>query len=178
LIILCGTNPVFAQTENTIKATMTFKADYFNGIEPISDKSFTPIENARFIVIDRNGEIVATGLSDSKGEWIVPITVERDPRFPTKNMGTITLITVANGFNEHLMFNVPVNEHRNGEGRAAVGMRQVEPNKRNEPIFLNAAYIHRFTIFETLDYYAAKLGLKRQPQIDSHSLQWGPETSR
>lgn len=156
---------------------MSFKVDYFNGIEPISDKSFTPIKNARFIVIDRNGKIVATGLSDSKGQWNVPLVIERDPRFPTKQMGTITLITIANGFNENLIFNVPVNELEDGKGRATVSLRPVESNRRNEPTFLNAT-IHRFTMFDTLDYYAKMLGLKRQLQLDPNSLQWSPEISQ
>ncbi|MED4784682.1 hypothetical protein [Brevibacillus choshinensis] len=177
LLLLFGTNSTFAKPENTVKATMSLKVVYFNGIEPISDKSFTPIKNARFIVIDRSGEIVATGLSDLNGEWIVPLVIERDPRFPTKQMGTITLITVANGFNENLLFNVPVNEHGNGKGRASVSLRPVEPNRRNEPSYLNAP-VHRFTMFDTLDYYAKKLGLKRQLQIDPHSLQWSPEISQ
>jgi hypothetical protein len=175
LLLFLGTNPVVAQPEKNIEATMTFKVNYFNGIEPVGDKSFTPINNARFIVIDRDGEIVITGLSNSKGELVVPVKVERDLRFPTKQMGTITLITIAKGFNEHIMFNVSVNEHGDEKGAIGVSLNQIKSNQRNEPTILNAEYIHRFTIFETLDYYAKKLRLKRQPQLDPNSLQWGPD---
>ncbi|MDQ0914600.1 hypothetical protein [Paenibacillus sp. V4I5] len=178
LPLLLETNPLLAQSEKYIEATMTFKVNYFNGIEPVGDTSFTPINNARFIVIDRDGEIITTGLSNSKGEWIVPIKVERDPRFPTKQMGTVTLITIAKGYNEHIMFNVPVNEHMDSnKGTASVSLNPIKTTQRNEPSILNAGYIHRFTVFETLDYYAKKLGLKKQPQLDHDYLHWGPEVS-
>lgn len=111
---------------------------------------------------------------------MVPLTIQRDPRFPTKNMGTITLITIANGFNEHMIFNVPVNEHGDYLGRAFVSLRPIETDRRNrnEPHFINAEYIHRLTIFETIDYYANQMGLRRQPQIDPDSIQWSPDVFR
>lgn len=174
-LLFSGTNPVVAQSEKNIEAIMTFKANYFNGIEPVADSSFTPITNARFIVINRDGEIVTTGLSNSRGEWAESIRVERDTRFPTKQMGTITLVTIAKGFNEHIMFDVSVNEYGDKKGAIGVSLNPINPNQRNESTIVNAEYIHRFTVYETLDYYSMKLGLKRQPQLDPNSLQWGPD---
>lgn len=172
-LLLLGMKPMESQSDKPIKAIMTFKVNYFNGLKPIG--SFTPINKARFIVIDQDGEILNTGLSNSKGEWMVPIKVERDMRFPTKHMGTITLVTIAKGFNENIIFNVSVNEHGENNGGIVVSLNPIKPNHRNEPTILNAENIHRLTVFETLDYFANILGLKRQSQIDPGSIQWGPE---
>jgi hypothetical protein len=175
IFIVLDVHSTYSNPLNKISAIMIFKVNFYNGIEPVTDKSFTPISEARFIVIDRNGKIIKTGLSNKKGEWIVPLSTEVDPRFPTKQMATITLITIAKGFNELVFFNVSVKEHGNGKGGISVTLHKVDPSRRNEPQFLNAELIHRFTIFDTLDYYAKLLGLTRQPQIDVHSIQWGPD---
>ncbi|MBP1962493.1 hypothetical protein [Paenibacillus aceris] len=131
---------------------------------PISEKSFEPIPNARLIVIDRRGSITATGLTDSKGEWSIRLHTPIDPRFPSKKMGVVTVITVADGFNEFINFDVPVNEHGNGEGKVSVTLRRIRMDARNEPSFDSAAF-HRFTVFEMLDDYAKEVGLVRQKQL-------------
>ncbi|NOU90569.1 hypothetical protein GC102_33260 [Paenibacillus sp. LMG 31460] len=117
--------------------------------------------DARLIVIDRNGNIAANGLTDSKGEWSFKINTPIDPRFPSKKMGVVTVITVADGLNEFIKFDAPVNEH--GLGRASVTLRPIRPAARNEPSF-DAAF-HRFTVFGMLDYYANNVGLAKQNQI-------------
>jgi hypothetical protein len=131
LLFFFGTNPAVTQSENKITATMIFKVNYFNGIEPAY--VMTP------------------------SQLVLPITVDLDTRFPAKQMSTITLMTVANGFNEHIIFNVPVNEHGDGKGAIVVSLNRINRNQRNEPTILNDTYIPRFTVlFDTLDYYAKK----------------------
>ena len=78
-----------------------------------------------------------------------------------KNMGEVTVIAVANGYNEHINFSVPINEFNDNTGRVFITLWNIDPNRRNEPRFLNGSF-HRFTVFEMLDYYAEKIGLKRQ----------------
>jgi hypothetical protein len=107
----------------------------------------------------------------------IPLIVERDPRFPTKRMGTITVITVANGYNEHVEFNVSVNEFDNKTGMAFIVLEPLKSGQRNESTF-NVAF-HRFTVFETLDYYAKKIGLTKQKvPADIMATPWGPNLSR
>lgn len=107
--------------------------------------------------------VEANGLTDIKGEWRVKINIPIDPRFPIKKMGEVTVITVADGFNEYIKFNLPVNEHGDGAGRATVVLRPIKPDNRNEPSF--DAEFHRFTVFGMLDYYAKEVGLVKQKQI-------------
>jgi hypothetical protein len=133
----------------TVKLTTTF------------EEHGTPIRNARIIVINSLGEIIGTELTNSEGEAKIPVLVHKDPRFPMKNMGEVTVITVANGYNEHINFSVPINEFNDNAGSIFVLLWNIDPNRRNEPQFLNGSF-HRFTAFEMLDYYAKKIGLKRQ----------------
>ncbi|WHY01953.1 hypothetical protein [Neobacillus sp. DY30] len=143
-----------------------------------SEEQGTPINNARLVVINSLGKIIATELTNSKGEVKIPVTVPKDPRFPMKNMGEVTIIAVANGYNEHINFSVPINEFNDNTGRVSIPLRQIDPNRRNEPQFLNGSF-HRFTVFETIDYYAKKIGLKRQNIKEDFiaPTPWGPELS-
>ncbi|PLR94633.1 hypothetical protein [Bacillus sp. T33-2] len=141
-----------------------------------SEEKGNPICNARLVILNSLENIIATELTNSQGEAIIPVTVPKDPRFPMKNMGEVTVIAVANGYNEHINFSVPINEFNDNTGRVSIPLGQIDPNRRNEPHFLNGSF-HRFTVFETLDYYAKKLGLKRQ-NIKEESIApapWGPE---
>ena len=129
LCLLVSTSTAFADSSPTsapskgfVEAIMYFKVSsaidgYGTKKKPFNEKSFRPIPNARLIIIDYKGNIVANGLTDSKGQWNIKINTPIDPRFPTKNMGVVTVITVANGFNEFIKFNVPVNEHGDGTVR-------------------------------------------------------------
>ncbi len=164
---------VFAETsENTVSAILTAKVT--TTINQ-SEGQGTPISNARLIVINSLGKIIATELTNSQGEAIIPVTVPKDPRFPMKNMGEVTVIAVADGYNEHINFSVPINEFNNNTGSVSIPLWQIDPKRRNEPQFLNGSY-HRFTVFKMLNYYAEKFGLKRQ-NIKEKSIipaPWGP----
>lgn len=93
-------------------------------------------------------------------------------------MGEVTVIAVANGYNEHINFSVPINEFNDNDntGRVSLPLWQIDSNRRNEPQFIHGSF-HRLTVFEMLDYYSKKLGLKRQ-NIKEDSISpalWGPE---
>lgn len=135
-----------------------------------------PISGARVIVINSLGEIVASELTNAEGEASVSVTVPRDPRFPMLDMGVVTVIAVANGFNEHINFSVPINEYNNHTDSVSVPLWRIDPNRRNEPHFLNSS-IHRFTAFEMLDHYANELGLERQEILFDIGKEppWGPD---
>ncbi|MDQ0887936.1 hypothetical protein QFZ81_003024 [Paenibacillus sp. V4I9] len=155
VLILSAYDSVEASlARDMVEATMNFKVStvldgYGTQDKPFSDESFKPIPDARLIVIDRNGNIAANGITDHKGEWSVKINTPID--------------TVADGFNEFIKFDVPVNEHGDGLGRASITLRPIRPEARNEPSF-DAAF-HRFTVFGMLDYYASKVGLAKQKPI-------------
>ena len=147
---------VYEETnKNTVSAILTAK------VTTTTEEHGTPISNARIIVINSLGAIIGTELTNSEGEAKIPVTVHKDPRFPMENMGEVTVIAVANGYNEHINFSVPINEYNDNTGRVFVPLWNIDPNRRNEPQFLNRS-IHRFTVFEMLDDYAEKIGLKRQ----------------
>lgn len=132
-----------------------------------------PVRKARVIVIDRHGEILFTDLTGKDGRVVKEVRTDRDPQFPTQSMGTITVLTVAHGYNEEMYFTVPLNEWGQNN-QLSISLRKVDPKVRNEPTILNTM-AHRFTVFDIIDYYANELKLKRQPQIDGNSLQWGPD---
>ena len=151
-----STKAKFAETnENTVSAILAAKVE-----APFKEHG-SPISNARIIVINSSGQVIGTELTNSEGEAKIPVTVHKDPRFPMKNMGEVTVIAVANGYNEHINFSVPINEFNDNTGRVSIPLWNIDPNRRNEPQFLNGSF-HRFTVFEMLDYYAEKIGLKRQ----------------
>ena len=162
---------VFEETnKNTVSAILIAK------VTTTSEEHGVPIRNARIIVINSLGAIIGTALTNSEGEAKIPVTVHKDPRFPMRNMGEVTVIAVANGYNEHINFSVPINEYNDNTGRVFVPLWSIDPNRRNEPQFLNGSF-HRFTVFEMLDYYAEKIGLKRQEiTVDiGKELPWSSE---
>jgi len=156
--------------KNTVLATLTAK------VTTTFEEHSKPIRNARIIVINSLGEIIGTELTNTDGEATIPVTVQKDRMFPMKNMGEVTVIAVANGYNEQINFNVPINEFNDNTGRVFVPLSNIDPKKRNEPQFINGSF-HRLTVFEMLDYYGEKLGLKRQ-NIKEDSISpapWGPD---
>lgn len=162
---------VFSEkNENKVSAILSAK------VTTTFDEQSTPIAEARIIVIDSLGKVIGTELTNSEGVAKIPVTVNKDTRFPMENMGEVTIIAVANGFNEHINFSVPVNENNDNTGRVFIPLWKIDPNRRNEPQFLNGSY-HRFTVFEMLDYYAEKIGLERQEiKVDiGKEPPWSPE---
>lgn len=139
----------------------TVSAIFIAKVTTTFEEHSIPISNARIIVINSLGAIIGTELTNSEGEAKISVTVPKDPRFPMKSMGEVTVITVANGYNEHINFSVPINGFDDNTGRVFVPLWNIDPNRRNEPQFLNGSF-HRFTVFELLDYYAEEIGLKRQ----------------
>lgn len=167
---------VFSKDNNTITSDMVFKVKYFiEGSVVISDKSYVPIKNARIILIDDNtGVIMQSGLTDEKGIWKTTVSVNRDPRFKNRKIGTITVITVADGYNETINFNVPVNEYKNTINHKTIIMNPIVAERRNEPSYKNGEF-HRFTVFDMLDYYAEIHGLKKQPENQNYGMHhWSP----
>lgn len=158
------------KNENTVLATLTAK------VTTSSEEHNKPISNARIIVINALGEIIGTELTNTDGEAKIPFTIHKDARFPLKKMGEVTVIAVANEYNEHINFSVPINEFSDNTGSVSIPLWKIDPNRRNEPQFIHGSF-HRLTVFEMLDYYAEKLGLNRQ-NIKEDSISpapWGPE---
>lgn len=58
-------------------------------------------------------------------------------------------------------FNVIINEFDQGKGRVHMFLEKIRSKGRNEPGFIHGSY-HRLTVFPMLDYYAKKIGLKKQ----------------
>ncbi|HEX9059294.1 MAG TPA: hypothetical protein VF941_03870, partial [Clostridia bacterium] len=166
---------VFNKNIDVINAEIEFKVNYFIE-ENHNINSCTSIKNARLILIDdKSGKIITTGLTDENGVWKTNITVMKDLRFTEKNMGTITVIAVADGFNEAMHFNMPVNEHAPLVSAYSIMLYPFVSGKRNEPHF-EYAHFHRFTVFEMLDYYAGLIGLERQPIVeDGDTPPWSPK---
>jgi hypothetical protein len=135
-----------------------------------------PVSKARVIVINSFGEVIGSKLTNTDGKAKIPISINIDPRFPMKNMGEVTVIAVANGFNEYIDFSVPINENNDNSGRVIIPLWKIDPIRRNEPQFINGSF-HRFTVFKMLDYFAENFGLKRQElNMDiGKEPPWSPE---
>jgi hypothetical protein len=142
--------------ENLVKAKLD--------VDVYSRTNNESISGSRIIVIDRNGAMLSNGFTDSKGIFSTNIEAEKDQRFSSMNMALVTVIAIADGFNEHIIFDLPVNEHGTESGKAVIKLSPINPDWRNEPTFELWSF-HRFTVFGMLDDYAKKLGLHRQKPI-------------
>jgi hypothetical protein len=155
LICLVLLSPFTSYAENLeiIRGTLDVK------VEEAREGIF--ITGARIIIIDANGNIVGNKLTNQKGEVSLPLTTFRNKIFPTENMGEVTVIVIADGYNEEIDFNVTINEFGQNKGRANAYLEKIREQGRNEPQYINGSY-HRLTVFQMLDYYANKVGLKKQ----------------
>lgn len=133
----------------------------------------TVISGARVIVINHEGKIIATGLTDSMGVWnaFVPLyKVEWNEHFTTK--GVVTAIVIANGYNEQIVFVVPITEHT----IQPVVLQPIVPNGRNLPSRA-LGNIHSEDLRRFIERYAEMMKLKRQAPVpgDPGYAPWSPE---
>lgn len=87
-------------------------------------------------------------------------------------MGIVTAIAIANGYNEQVIFEVPVQKH----AVESIMMMPIRPNHRNEPT-MTVGSIHRHDLSRMINAYAAKVGLKRQDPIPGEQdyAPWSPD---
>ncbi|QKE72256.1 hypothetical protein HPK19_05330 [Arthrobacter citreus] len=174
LLFFSFTSLTFADMSNNVSATLTVQvspsSNSTNSIDEV-----TPIKGARIIVINSLGKVIGTELTDSNGTAKLQVTVTKDFRFPKKEMGEVTLITVANDYNENINFSVPINEFNDHTAKVSVSLWRVDQKKRNEPQFNNGSF-HRLTVFEMLNYYAEQVGLAKQniTMYEGTTPPWGP----
>ncbi|MFF2875977.1 hypothetical protein ACFVR2_06595 [Gottfriedia sp. NPDC057991] len=157
---------------NGVSATLTVQ------VGPTADSSSEtgqPIKGARVIVINSLGKVLGTELTNSKGIAKLNVIVNKNPLFQKKQMGEVTIITVANGYNEQIDFSVPINEFNDHTAKDSVSLLIVDPKRRNEPRFTNGSY-HRLTVFEMLNDYAKQVGLTKQNITMDTGAEppWGP----
>ncbi len=148
-----------------IKASVEFR---------VASQDSKEIPGARVIVIDKSGKILNSGLTNQKGIWDAALTVEQDSRFKdVKQLGTVTTICVAKGYNEDITFEVPVHE---GAVQPII-LRQINGKARNEPT-RSLGNLHRHTIVDLMNHYAEQYGLSKQAPINSDPgrTQWSPES--
>ena len=119
------------------------------------------VTGARIVVIDRSGAILATGLTDSAGLWTAKISTAPDPRFVrSDNLGTVTALVTATGYNEALLFEVPAVQ---GQVQPVI-LNPIQQGQRNEPT-VALGNIHRHSYMRLIDDYAQRVKLVRQPVI-------------
>lgn len=166
LFLLSYTKQVSAQVTHPVSSHIKFS---------VIQGGPHPISGARIIVINQNGKIIATGFTNAKGTWTVSLTVEQDPRFPKKRVGTVTAIAIAKGFNEEIVFDIPVNQFPPEVDRETFVLEPIHTSsfQRNEPHFRMTYSLHRHTAFDMLDYYAKQLGLPHQEE-NIMGTPWSP----
>ncbi len=89
-------------------------------------------------------------------------------------MGTVTAIAVARGFNEQIVFDVPVAP---GEVQP-ITLLEAKSGQRNEP-FATLGHLHRLIYAQVIDRYARQAHLGKQPPIarEFQYAPWGPNTA-
>ncbi|PGM51035.1 hypothetical protein [Bacillus sp. AFS053548] len=176
IIFFSSLQLALAEKLNEVSATLTVQV---GTTADSSGESGQPIKGARVIVINSLGKVIGTKLTDSNGIAKINVSVKKDPLFPKKQMGEVTLITVANGYNEQIDFSVPINEFNDHTAKDSVSLWKVDPKRRNELRFTNCSY-HRLTVYEMLDDYAKQVGLTRQKiMVDAGAEPpWGPKLKK
>jgi uncharacterized protein YfaS (alpha-2-macroglobulin family) len=108
-MVLIPLSKSYAENKEIIRGTLDVTVEEArNGIT---------INGARIIVIDTDGNIVGNKLTNKNGEVIISLTTFRNKRIPTENMGEVALISIADGYNEYIDFNVTINEFGQNKGR-------------------------------------------------------------
>lgn len=132
----------------------------------------TVIAGARVIVINLDGKVLSSGLTDSTGTYrtTAPFYItEWNENLKTK--GIVTAIAVANGFNEQVVFVVPITKHT----VQPIILQPITPNARNFPS-ASLGNIHPQDLRGFVMHYAEELKLTHQPPIpgDPGYLPWSP----
>jgi len=151
-----------------------------NRTVPIEFRVATPdaktVDGARVIVVEQGGKVLASGVTDKSGIWIASIPIEQDLRFQDiREMGTVTAIAAANGYNEQVVFEVPVVQ----DGVQPIILNPVQPNKRNEPT-VALGNLHRHDVMQFINRYAKALGLQKQSPIPGEKgyAPWNADSNR
>ncbi len=132
----------------------------------------TVVSGARVIVINHDGKVITTGITNSSGIWTAAVPlykVQWNENFSTK--GIVTAIALANGYNEQVVFVVPITEHT----IQPIVMQPVMPNARNQP-YASLGLIYHQELQQFVSRYAQQVGLQRQSPIPSDFgyAPWGP----
>ncbi|MCY0876832.1 MAG: hypothetical protein OWT28_11265 [Firmicutes bacterium] len=130
------------------------------------------VAGARIIVILHDGKVFTTGLTDTSGRWSAKVpyyVVQWNERFSTK--GVVNAIVVANGYNEQVVFVVPITAHT----VQPVILQPIQPNARNLPS-ASLGNIHQHNLRNFVERYAELMGLTRQAPVpgDFGYAPWGP----
>ncbi|MFM1653893.1 hypothetical protein ACI7RC_17565 [Brevibacillus sp. B_LB10_24] len=163
-LLFAADNVVFAEipTDSTVTSTVEFRV--------LGPGVMVP--NTRILIVDNKGHLISSGLTDKNGIWKVLLTVDIDPRFSmVEKMGTVTAISIANGYKEDIIFDVPVRK----DAVQIVSLSPLVKNTRNEPTY-SLGMLHRLTVFPLIDIYAKQEGLARENSIegDLDSPHWSP----
>lgn len=163
---ICSVSPTFAAAvpANQQKGHIQFRVG--------SSKS-TTIARARVIVIDHDGNIVATGVTNARGVWDTSVPLhEMKWHQGFDAQGVLNAVVVANGYNEQAVFVIP----NSLSTIQPVVLQPIVPNGRNAPSQSLGNYsLHDLRLY--VDYYAEKLKLKKQPLVpgDPGYAPWSPE---
>lgn len=134
------------------------------------------VSGARIIIVNPEGKVVSTGLTNASGVWDASLPYQDDARYEQVDpRGIVTAIVVATGYNEQAVFEVPVQQDTVVQ---PIVLFPLSPNQRNEPT-ASLGNIHRFTLMNFINRYAKQVGLKRQTPITGNHgyAPWGPEVS-
>jgi hypothetical protein len=167
---------VFSQDSQQMNTTMEFNVFGFTKGNEKSNRTYSPLEKARVIIIGNiDGNIITHGLTNKNGQYTTnDITINTDQRFPFRVIGTVTIIVVADGFNEYINFSASAEYEINTKRVYLEPLLFYPPHRRNEPKYENGDY-HRHTVFKMLNYYAKKIGLLTQKPIKEYDdLHWSP----
>jgi hypothetical protein len=178
--LLAFSLPIFSQESKQLNTTLQFYVYGFQEGKEKSNRTYLAIDEARVIIIDNiNGKVITHGLTDKNGYYsAIDIPINTDPRFPFRDIGTVTVITVADGFNENINFNVSAQYEVNTKRVYLEPLLFEPPHRRNEPTFKNGDY-HRLTVFEMLNYYAKQIGLSTQKTFPGYDdLHWSPKLNK
>ncbi|MFX4301086.1 hypothetical protein ACOJUR_02230 [Alicyclobacillus tolerans] len=123
-----------------------------------SGKDFKRIAGARIILVQSNGSVLTSGQTNTSGVWRADVPLQQDPRFAgVEKLGIVTAIAVANGFNEEVVFEVPVKQ----DMVQPIILNPIRGGRRNEPVAV-LGNLHRNALAKLVSRYATQLGLKRQ----------------